>query len=62
MDHANEVLLLVAALVAVPSLVAGTMYWTHRRGVGVVKGWGGALFILLCWIAALGLILYRTAH
>jgi len=62
MDHANEVLLLIAALVAVPSLVAGTMYWTHRRGIGVVKGWGGALFILLGWIAALALILYRTAH
>ncbi|TCO40236.1 hypothetical protein [Dokdonella fugitiva] len=41
MNHANEVLLLITALVAVPSLVAGTMYWTHRRGLGVVMGWGG---------------------
>lgn len=62
MNHANEVLLLVAAPAALASLVAGTMYWTHRRGVGVVKGLGGALFILLCWIAALALILYRTAY
>lgn len=62
MSHANEVLLLIAALIVVPALVAGTMYWTHRRQRGVVKGWGGALFILLCWFAALALILYKTAY
>ena len=34
--------------------------WLNRRHGGFMKGWAGALFIAICWTAALAFIALRV--
>jgi hypothetical protein len=61
MANANE-LCLLAGRIAVPSIVAAATWWARRRGIAVVNGWGGVVFVLLCLGVALVSIVYRTAQ
>jgi hypothetical protein len=60
MNHDSIFWLMVALLVALPLLLAagGKLLFrrTHRR---LVPGIGSAIFIGLCWLLALGIVLYR---
>lgn len=49
---------LVLLIVIPPVLLVGLMKWIYRKRGGAEKGWGPALLITLCWIAAL-VIIYR---
>jgi hypothetical protein len=57
----NQFLLLLGLLLAVPVVVVAVLNWSFRSQGGIAKGWGGALFIGLCWIATVALILQRVA-
>ncbi len=53
---------LLAALVGLPSIVAGATWWARRRGIAVASGWGGVVFVLMCLGLALASIAWRVAH
>lgn len=64
MTYSNsDPMLWIFMLAIVVSVVASALLkWLYRKRGGVATGWGGALFIGLCWIATLALIIYRTVH
>lgn len=62
MDLGNPSLLFLAILLAAPVLLVALINVVfHPRG-GIVRGLGGALFIAVCWVAAVGSIVWRVLH
>jgi len=53
----NAVLLIV--LLAVLSAIA-LINWLNRRHGGFMKGWAGAVFIAVCWTAAIAYIVLQV--
>lgn len=62
MDLSDQTLALVAALIAAPIIVMELLNLLLKKRGGFGKGWGGAVFIGLCWIVAFGVIVTRIAH
>lgn len=61
-SHSDPLLWVIVAVIAVAVVATGMLRWLQTKRGGLAAGWGGALFIGLCWIAALVLIVYRTLH
>lgn len=62
MTYSDPNLWIFIALIAMSVTVTAIANWLYRKRGGIAVGWGGALFIGLCWIAALALIIHRTLH
>ncbi|MCD9033243.1 hypothetical protein LDO32_16075 [Luteimonas sp. Y-2-2-4F] len=59
--HLNDITwILVALLVVVPVLIVAVLRFAFRHRGGIGTGIGGAIFVTLCWVAALAIILYRV--
>lgn len=54
--------LLVAVLLVLPVVVVAALNWSFRKRGGIGKGWGGTLFLSLCWITALFLVFDKVRH
>ena len=61
-SHSDPLLWVIMLVVAVSVAATGLLRWLYRRRGGLTAGWGGALFVGLCWIAALALIVHRLLH
>lgn len=60
MDKDSIFWLMAALLIALPLLlVTGGKLLFRRRHQSLVPGIGSAIFISLCWLLALGIVLYR---
>lgn len=62
MDLSNRTLLLLALLLAVPVVVVATANLLFHPREGIARGFGGALFIGLCWVTTIGLIIHKVAN
>ncbi|WP_300620345.1 hypothetical protein [Dokdonella sp.] len=60
MTYSDPNLWIIIALVPLSVAVTATANWLFRKRGGIATGWGGALFIGLCWVAALALIIQRV--
>jgi len=49
-DNALQILFLTLAIVMA---VVGALNWLNRRHGGFARGWAGAIFIGICWGAAI---------
>lgn len=61
-SHSDPLLWVILFVVVVSVVATGLLRWLYRKRGGMTAGWGGALFVGLCWIAALALIIHRTLH
>ena len=60
MDFSNPFLQVIAVVLGfLMALVAGAN-WLNRRHGGFMRGWSGAVFISVCWIAAIALIMLKV--
>lgn len=60
MDFSDPTMVQIGLLLAVPILALGLLnLLLRKRGGGFLRGWTGALFIGLCWAAAIVMILKR---
>jgi len=61
MDFSDPNLFYIGLLMAAPILVLGLLNLAlRRRGGGFLRGWTGAVFIGICWVAAFAMILARV--
>ena len=51
---------LVLVLIVAPIVVVGILRFFLRKRGGLGSGWGGALFVTLCWVVALLAILAQV--
>jgi len=58
-NHQLEVLAIVLAIV-MGAIALGN--WLNRRHGGFLRGWAGAVFIGICWIAAIAVIFIKVSH
>ena len=63
MDFSDPNLLSIGLLMAAPIFALGLLNLALRpRGGGFLRGWTGAVFIGICWIAAIAMILARLGN
>jgi len=62
MDLSNQTLLLLGVLLTTPVVVVAIVNLIFHPRNGIVRGFGGALFIGLCWVATIGLIIQKVAN
>jgi hypothetical protein len=62
MDIRTTTLIVVVALLAFPVVTIAVLNWIMRKRGGIGSGWGGAMFVALCWITAIGVILSKTTR
>lgn len=60
MDLSNHYLQILGIVLAVLMGVVELINWLNRRHGGFMRGWAGALFIGVCWAAALAMIVLRV--
>lgn len=53
--------LLVAILLLAPSLVVGVLRFGLKRQASAINGWGGVLFALMTFAAAIWIILEKVS-
>ena len=61
MNYSDEFLIQLCAALAVPIALLTILNWIFRKRGGIAKGWTGAVFIGICWVASLLLILKRVS-
>ena len=62
MDLSNQTLLLLGVLLMTPVVVVAILNLIFHPRNGIARGFGGALFIGLCWVATIGLIIHKVAN
>ncbi len=60
MDFSDGYLQILALFLAVLMGAVELANWLNRRHGGFVRGWASAIFIGVCWIAALAMIMLRV--
>jgi len=61
MNYSDPAFAYLAAVLAVPIAAMAALNWAFRNRGGFAKGWTGAVFIGICWVAALVFIFTRVA-
>jgi|GEM_PF-1453812 len=61
MNSSYDDLTYIGIALAIPLAVVAILNWSFSRRGGFIRGWAGALFIGICWIAGLLLILERVS-
>lgn len=62
MDFSDKYLVLLAAVLALLTGLVALANWLNRRHGGFVRGWAGAIFIGVCWLAALAFIMLKLRY
>ncbi len=62
MDLSNQTLLLLVVLLATPVVLVAIINLIFHPRNGLAKGFGGALFIGLCWAATIALIVQKVSN
>lgn len=62
MDLSNQTLLLLGVLLATPVVVVAIVNLIFHPRDGIARGFGGALFIGLCWVATIALIVLKVSE
>ena len=60
MDFSNPFLQAIAVVMALLMSLVAAVNWLNRRHGGFMRGWSGAVFISVCWIAAIALIMMKV--
>lgn len=60
MDFSNAYLQLLGAILLALMGSVAIANWLNRRHGGFMKGWSGAIFIAVCWIAVMVFIVLRV--
>lgn len=60
MDFSNTYLQILGAILLALMGSIAIANWLNRRHGGFLKGWGGAIFIAICWIAVMALIALKV--
>jgi hypothetical protein len=60
MDFSNSFLQLIAVVLTLLMALVAVVNWLNRRHGGFMRGWSGAVFISVCWIAAIALIMLKV--
>jgi hypothetical protein len=61
MNFSDPVYLWLAAAIAIPAVLVLIAEFLLRNRGGLLRGWASAVLIGTCWIACMGLILYRVS-
>ena len=61
MNLSNEFLVNLSIVLAVSMAALALLNWMFRKHGGIAKGWAGAVFIGICWIAALVFIIKKVS-
>ncbi|MDR3387574.1 MAG: hypothetical protein P4L92_11015 [Rudaea sp.] len=61
MNFSDESLVVLVIALALPMAVLAALNWIFRKRGGVAKGWAGAVFIGICWVAAMVIIIQRVS-
>ena len=61
MNFADSTYVWLALVLAVPVSVLLIADFLLRKRGGVMRGWKGAVFIAMCWVASFALIIHRVA-
>ena len=61
MNFSDPALLYLAVALAVPIAAMAMLNWALRNRGGFAKGWTGAVFIGICWVAAIVVIINRAS-
>jgi hypothetical protein len=59
MDFSDKYLLWLAVFLAVLMGLVELANWLNRKHGGFVRGWAGAIFITVCWVAAMAMIVLK---
>jgi len=59
MDFSDKYLEVLGAFLAVLMGLVAIVNWLNRKHGGFARGWAGAIFIGVCWIAGLVLIVLK---
>jgi len=59
MDFSDRYLVLLGAILAMLTGLVALVNWLNRKHGGFVRGWAGAIFIGVCWLAALVFIVLK---
>lgn len=61
MNFSDEALVYLGVALAVPLAAVALLNWIFRKRGGFARGWTGAFFIGICWIAALVFIIEKVS-
>jgi hypothetical protein len=61
MNFSEAFLLNLSIVLAVSMAMLAVLNWVFRKHGGTAKGWAGAVFIGICWIAALVFIIKKLS-
>ncbi|MFT3791777.1 MAG: hypothetical protein QM741_12050 [Rudaea sp.] len=62
MNFSDPTYLILALALALPMAILAVLNGLLRERGGFLRGWAGAIFVGLCWMAALGFIVRRLAE
>jgi len=61
MNYSDPALVYLSVALAVPLAAMAMLNWAFRNRGGFARGWAGAVFIGICWIAAIVVIIERVS-
>jgi len=59
MNFSDKYLQIFCVAVALSMALVAMGNWLNRKHGGFLKGWGGAVFIAVCWFGAIAWIVVR---
>jgi hypothetical protein len=62
MNFSDESLLYLGVALAMPIATLTIVNWMRRDRGGFARGWTGAIFIGICWIAGLAFIIEKVSQ
>lgn len=62
MNLSNQIYVLLGLVLALPMAVVALLNWLLRNRGGFARGWAGAIFVAMCWIAGMILIVTRIVE
>lgn len=60
MNLSDQLFLILGIILCLPMAVVALLNWLLRNRGGFARGWAGAIFVGMCWIAGMALIVFKA--